>query len=297
MSLLMLANKDGGVPIPPDPRPAPLDQIIASMRPTGRRIGVIEVAADGSKPYTNLRAACNAAATIQSQRMAAEGVASTITPNYRVDIIVHPGVYRNSPKPPPWAAIYGYGSGLVTIYQDLPNAELGTLTPNGAVYVEGVTLVKDGEIAGPLPKYPIHNVNAFTSIFADVVFDNRMGGTAYGSDGADRGYTVLYKCGLIGGVNAHGWAFTLAGQQIAFINCTANSSVGWQALNNTAQDECWVVGGSVGSIEVTGSNSVLHRDPASVVAGSITAPIQDARTDWPIPIGGLSTYDRAYYGM
>lgn len=296
MSLLSLAV-NGGIPILPDPRPVPLDATIAAMRPTGRRIGVLEVAADGSKPYTNVRTACTAAGIIQSQRMADEG-AAVVTPNYRVDIVIYPGTYANSPKPSAWVAIYGTGSGEVTVIQDLPNAELGTVTPNGSIYIEGITFIKDAEVAGPLPKYPIHNVNAGTSIFADVVFDNRVSsGTSYGSDGADRGYTVLYKCSLVGGVNAHGWATTLAGQQIAFVDCTANGSVGWDALNNTAPDECWVVGGAVGSITVAGAATTLHRDPATVVAGSVAAPIQDANTSWPVPVGGLSAYDRAFYGM
>lgn len=296
MSLLMLANKDGGVPILADQRPAPLDQTVASMRPTGRRIATLHVAADGSREFTNLRVAAAAASTIQSQRMTAEGV-TTKTPDYRVDIIVHPGSYVASPVLPSWVGLYGHGSGVVTVRQDLPNAELGTVTPSGDTYVEGITFIKDEEITGPLPKYPIHNVNKGTSIFADVLFDNRASnGTSYGSDGANNGYPVLYNCGLVGSVNAHGWDYTLSGQQIAYIHCTANGSIGWAALNNTAPDECWVVGGSVGSISVTGAATKLHRDPATIVSGAVTGTT-DSNTAWPIPRSGLSAYDRAYYGM
>lgn len=296
MSLLMLAT-GGGSPILPDPRPAPLDATVAAMRPNGRLLDTLEVSPDGTKDFTTISAALTQAALIQSTRMDAEG-ASTRTPNYRVDVIIHPGNYVENPVPADWVGLYGYGPDVVTVKQNLAtNPQLGTVTPNGATYMEGITFIKDAEVSGPLPKYPIHNVNRRTSIFANVVFDNRYNnGTSYGSDGDNNGYTVLYKCTLAGSVNAHGWSHTLAGQDIAFINCTANSSVGWAALNDTAPDECWVVGGSVGSISVTGAATTLHRSGVTV-AGSITAPIQDTRSDWPVPTGGLSAYDRAYYGM
>lgn len=298
MSLLMLAT-GGGSPLPVDLRPAPLDATIAAMRPSGRLLDTLTVAPDGSEDYTTISAAVAAANSLQAAQLTADGV-TVRTPNHRVDIIVHAGSYVESIVLPAWVALYGVGSGLVTVTQDNTNPQLGTVTPSGSTYIEGIKFVKNWQNADtvPLPKYPIHNVNNHTSVFADVVFDNQLGGTAYGADGADYGYTVLYKCGLIGGTNAHGWDYTLAGQQIAYVNCTANSSVNWAALNNTAPDECWVVGGSVGSISVTGTATVLHKDPATVVSGSVSAAgAQDSNTAWPVPTGGLSAYDRALYGM
>ena len=60
--------------------------------------------------------------------------------------------------------------------------------------------------------------------------------------------------------------------------------------------EVWITGGSVGSVTVAGAGTVTHRDPASG-ATLTTTGTQDARTDWPIPTGGLSATDRAHYGM
>lgn len=296
---LLAAQSASEPPAPtPDPRPAPLDSTVELMRPTGRVIWTGTVAADGTGDYTSIQEAVSAAASAQAARMHAEGIINP-TPNYATRIIVKAGEYiAHNIQLPRWCQMYGEGSDTTSIRAPEDGAGGGILNIGGSQYVEGVRLIKNVTAI----KYPIHMVNAHTTIFADVHFDVQQvggtgGGTAYGSDGADHGYTVLYKCKLTGGTNAHGWAETHQGQRIAYIHTIGTANANWAALNDVAPDECWVVGGSYQSVGVSGASTILHLDPETVV-GSVTAGgSQDSRTDWPVPIGGLSEWDRALFGM
>lgn len=289
--------------------PPTSDPIVAQIRPNGRSIAELTVAPSGAD-YTTIKAAATAAGVLQAARMAAEGTAR-ITPNYRVDIIVEPGTYIGEVTSPQFVAYYGNGArGSVILNQDV-NAALplvGVLATAGNIYWENIDIVELLEtpyvqVGGvDYPKYPVHGINRGTSVFVGCTLEHkRAAGTPYGSDGVNGGTTLFYDVDMLpGNTNLHGEAATRVPQTAMYVDCTSAGTVNWNALNNIAVDHLWVVGGNVYGVSLAGTASRLHLDPATVVgAGGITKPTgsQDADTNWPIPIGGLSATDRAYYGM
>nr|WP_244516748.1 transposase [Arthrobacter alpinus] len=70
-------------------------------------------------------------------------------------------------------SIHEAGSGVITVTRDRTNPTLGTVAPNGASCIEGLTFIKTGKNTGqsPLSTYPTHNNNSHTSIFAETVIE------------------------------------------------------------------------------------------------------------------------------
>lgn len=312
MSLLaLLAASAGGPATPPaatDPRPAAPDATVAAMRPSGRCIATLRVGP--TRTHATIGAALTAAQAAQAAQLATEGQV-TATPNHRVDILVDPGTYSEVIVTPAWVALYAVdptpGATILTHTNPagLSTSDLGTLATAGALYWEGIDIHLNkpaGEEAN-WPKYPVHHVSSRTAIFARTKFRTRTttgaigaGLTTFGTDGAGGSTTILYRCDFDGGgTNNHGAATNTTPQTWAYIDCTATHGVNYNAMSSIA-DEVWITGGSVGSVTVAGAGTVTHRDPASG-ATLTTTGTQDARTDWPIPTGGLSATDRAHYGM
>lgn len=307
LAMIAAMQTNGGPPpAPVDPRPAPLDGVVAAMRPTGRVIFTATVAQDGTGDYSTIQAAVNAAKAAQATALKAEGLTmDTVTPNYAARLIVAEGEYREAVGVGgvSWLQMYGAGSGKTTILppQD-GTAHRGVLEAAGRLYVEGITLHMDARPSGATdPVYPIHTDNKGTSIYADVDFrDDVVGvnGFSFGSNGSPDGATYLYRCRLTGGMNAHGWADMNAEQRMSIISTTATGQVGWTTMNDTSPADVWIVGGTSGAIKAHGASARLHLDPAHVTSGTIAAPgPRDANTRWPIPFGGLSPWDQALYGM
>lgn len=309
MSLLALlaATAGGDGPTPPtDPRPEPADETIAAIRPDGRRIGLLTVAPTGGD-YTTLKDAATAAAAIQTAKMSAES-APTKTPNYRVDILVEPGHYVGDFTVPAWTAWYATdptrGATTLTHTVGGPSPSLGTINTLGGIYWEGIDLTRAVDAPGVDPKYPIHASSVGgTSIFARCTLDNKDsaspgGTTAYGQDGSDGGYALLYDCDLTpGGTNAHGWAELTIPQTQVYVNCRTPGALSWSDLGAGIADELWVQGCTAESVACAGAATVLHL-AGSTISGAVTAGgTQDAATGWPVPAGGLSPRDRAHYGM
>lgn len=313
MSILaLLAFATTGTPTPPtaiDLRPAPADATVALLRPSGRSIATLRVGP--TRTHTTIGSAITAAQAAQAAQLSTEGQA-TITPNYRVDILVDAGTYVETITTPKWVGVYAVdptpGATVITHTNPagVPTSVLGTLATAGALYWEGIDIHLDKPFGeeGNWPKYPVHHVSSRTSIFARTRFRTRTtagaigaGLTTFGTDGAGGSTTVFYDCDFDGGgTNNHGWPGNTAPQTWAYVDCTATHGVNYSALGGSLADEVWVKGGSVGSVDVDGSGTVTHLAPASG-ATLTTTGTQDARTDWPIPTGGLSAIDRAYYGM
>lgn len=286
------------------------DPILAQIRPSGRSIAELTVKPSGGD-FTTLADAAAAVGPIQAARMAAEGT-QRVTPNYRVDIIVDPkpGGYVGNINVPQFSAWYGNGPrGSVYLQQDTaePVPLLGVLATNGLTYWEGIDVImlyQDVYIGGS-PKYPVHGVNRRTSIYASCTLDASPKGptaTPFGSDGVDGGTTLFYDLDFLGGnTNVHGEAATRVPQTAMYVDCRSPAGViNWNALNNVAVDELWVVGGDLYGVRLEGNASRLHLDPDTVIgAGGVVKPVgsQDANTSWPVPVGGLSAADRAYYGL
>ena len=314
MSLLALLAAQGNTPVTPpagtDPRPVVADATLNAIRPNGRRIGLLRVGP--GKDYATISAAVSAANTIQVAKRDAEGL-SSLTPNHRVDIIIDAGTYTETlGLPSPYLAFYA-ANGLkdgFTVQQAGPSATLtGTLITNDSMYWEGGRILRavQDNTTSNWPKHPVHHaghVRGSTAIFARCTLDNQDpassgGASAYGSDGGTNGYVLLYDCTLTpGGTNAHGAASTTTGHQtFAVVACTVGSGANWAAMNNIAPDELWVKDSAIaGGVTVSGAASKLHLS-GSTVGGAVTAPTQDTRSDWPVPVGGLSPHERAHFGM
>lgn len=281
-----------------DPLPATADATLRAIRPNGRRIGLLTVGA--GKDYANIKDANAAAKALQTTRLAAEG-ASNLTPNYRVDVVVDPGTYVGEVVSGRFVAFYANGSGVLLKQNPTGTPALGVLETTGDTYWEGINITQDDEPDAFRPKYPIHAQGKGTSIYANCTLTNNESDvtTAFGMDGYDGGTTLLYKVTMgPGGTNSHGAVGTRVPQTTMYVDCVT-PGVNWNAMNDIAADHLWVVGGIVNIVSMAGVASTMHLDPATVVSGSST-PVsgsKDARTDWPVPVGGLSASDRALYGM
>lgn len=303
MSLLALlagAAGNGGPGAPLDQRPPTEDALLVSLRPNGRSIGTLTVGP--GKQYANIKDANTAAKALQTTTLAAEGQ-SNLTPNYRVDVLVDPGTYVGEVVAGRFVAFYAAGPGA--LLKQNPGAttpELGVLTTNGDTYWEGINITQDDEPDTNRPKYPIHAVNRGTSIYANCTLTNNESEvtTPFGMDGYDGGTTLLYGVTMgPGGTNAHGWDNTRVPQTMIYVDCTTPSTVGWNALNNVAVDELWVVDSSVRGVVLAGNASKAHVSGTTLGDLGFSGPAGslDADTAWPVPVGGLSAADRAFYGM
>lgn len=304
MSLLAIlaAGTGGGTPgTPLDQRPATDDTLLQSIRPNGRSIATLTVGP--GKQYANIKDANTAAKTLQTARLAAEGQA-TLTPNYRVDVLVDPGTYVGEVVAGRFVAFYATGPGaLLKQNAAATTPELGVLTTNGDTYWEGINITQDDEPDTNRPKYPIHAVNRGTSIYANCTLTNNEPDvtTPFGMDGYDGGTTLLYGVTMgPGGTNAHGWENTRIPQTMMYVKCASPSTVGWNALNNIAVDQLWVVESNVRGVVLAGTSSVAHIAPSNTLGDlgvSLNGASQDVNAAWPVPTGGLSAADRAFYGM
>ena len=312
MSLLTIlaAATTGGVVTPPpptDPRPATDDPILAALRPNGRSIGTITVGPTGD--YATIGAGRDAALTLQAASLASEG-RTVPTPNDRVDILVEPGIYDEVLWIPggKWFAFYAADPTQTTRLEHhnaagVSTGDLGTLATNGAIYWEGIDVSLE-KVAGQesnWPKYPIHHVGDRTSIFAACTLNaysaSAVALTPIGMDGVNGGTTLLYDVALgTGATNMHGSLDNSAAtaETMIYVNCTSPSTINFQGM--VASDgDLWVVDCTAATISA--NNATLHVSGSTgtvTLAGSAT---QDTNAAWPVPTGGLSAADRAYYGM
>lgn len=315
MSLLALLATQGGSgvgPAPaPDPRPEPLDEVIAQIRPDGRRIWTATVAQDGTGDYTDLHAAEDAAWAAWRAKLADEGLREDqATPNHRCQVIVEPGTYEVSNlRFPPWAELIGRDRDQVTLTMPAEPQDLQgyVLSLGSRFYCESVTIIKP-EGTG---RYAVHNASGGTTIWANVgVFWEAdepwpyINGRPSGLDAGD-GITVLwYRCKTNGRLDSHGWDANTVPSTHLFIE-QEGGQVGYRSGDGgggLTADQVWLVGGDVQAVAVAGPNSVFHRDPSAIVRGEPLGSSHNPgstteRADWPIPYGGMSAQDRAHYGM
>lgn len=297
----------GGGPGPtPNPLPPALDDTTASMRPDGRIIFRATVMADGTGDYATVSEAVAAGRAAQTAQVTADRLPAP-TPHHWVQIIIGPGHYTDTIKPPAYTSLIGAGGDTTVIEQDGQNA-LGVLDFQGRAHVEGIAFLKTTPITVWQPKYPTHNRSNGTTVWADCGFYteavalDREVGRASGNDGVEGGTVCFYRCRLNGLANSHGWDADVLPQTVIFADCTSTSAVGFSSgapNGSTAADETWVFGGSAREVNVKGVNATLHLDPDAAYTTLSTGPgvTVDARTDWPIPVGALTHAERAQYGL
>lgn len=309
IALLAAGTSTGPAESAPDPRPEPLDEVVAQIRPSGRLIWAATVAQDGTGDYTSLQAAREAAWAAWRARLTAEGLREgQATPNYRTQIIVKPGTYEVVDfRMPPWGELIGHGRDQTTLTMptDEPRPQSYVMNLGSRFYCEGVTIFKPASTG----RYAVHNASGGTTIWADVgvysattdtwpfLIDRRPSGL----DAAD-GLTVLwYRCHSNGHMDSHGWDTNTVPSTHMFIG-QQGGQVGFRSGSGGAgvtADETWVVGGDVHAVRCLGPNQVLHLSEDTDVRTFTTLPDGGTtdRTDWPVPYGGMSAADRARYGM
>lgn len=297
---------DGGPPAPVNPLPPALDETAGALRPTGRVVFRAAVEADGSGDYPTISAAVAAGRDAQSARMLADR-APAPTPHYWVQIIVGPGHYTDTIKPPPYTSLIGAGGDATVIEQDGQDA-LGVLDFGGRAHVEGIAFLKTTPTGVWQPKYPVHNRSRGTTVwvdcgfYTDAVALDRDTGRASGNDGVEGGTVLFYGCRFNGRADSHGWDTDVDPQTVMFVDCESTSAVGFRSGTGgagTAADETWVAGGTVRQVNVEGPNATLHLDP-NTVADTVTAGegvTTTSRTDWPVPYGALTDAERAEHGL
>ena len=284
---------------PPPGEPEPIgppevdDPLVMSMRPDVEPVARAVVQLDGSGDFTTPADAVVWLKARQAIYVSADGL-STPTPLHRVEILLGPGDHATMPQPPKWCSVIAL--------DPTPNSTrlMQGIDTNHGLYMEGVDITNLGPNPG---KYSVHLYNGHTNIFARCRWESNSpdgGLTAIGMDGDDGGTVVMHDVVMVGGgTNLHGWAYLTVPQDIVFSQVTAAGQVGYGDMGGIG-DDVWLVGCDAPSVNVGGSNSRLHFDPALnpgvVVSGSSTAQL-DARSDWPVPTGGLSARDRAEFGL
>jgi hypothetical protein len=308
MSLLPVVAATGrGNAIHWDQRPEIADPIIQAIRPAGRLIGTLRVGP--SRAYSTISAAVTAAAALQTATRTAEG-APFITPNYRVDILVDAGTYTEIIGPGPFLAFYAAdpdGPRPLLTYTLPASGSLGTgvLIDPDQVYWEGIDIELNRPVGSTAwPKYPIHHAGIRTSIIARCALRHQtVGGggshTPIGMDGYAGGTTLLYDVDLTTGpTNMHGDATggpAAEPQTMIYVNCTSPSSINYTGMVTGAPDHVWVVNCTAATI--VAAYSTLHVSGSTGTVSLSGGATQDTDAAWPVPTGGLSAADRAYYGM
>lgn len=301
-----------------DMRPPAADPIVALMRPQDRCIGQITVSKDGTGDYTTVHEANAAATALKEAARSAETapVQSFSTPNYRVDIIIAPGVYEEDYITDfNCVAFYAADGGHSTVEIRGPLHRLpgnpSVFEPSGFVYCEGIHIKTNATQGDDGYKYPLHLGNVKTFVFTRGTLTTSAG-SAIGSDLGSHVLAILHDVILNGSTNQHGWDLT--GQPFPMVavyskvtQTTAGGNLGLGGVDGRV-DELWVVDSScMSNINLTGAQGLLHvnnsvaRDGVvgiqSSSGGAIIGGATDSRRDWPIPYGGVSDYWRDYLGL
>ena len=318
MSLLSLlataataAPDVGPPPGSSDVRPVLDDPVAQSMRPMRPATATIRVGA--GREYSTLSQGLARAELLRDSSLLAAGIpsnwwANTTVPavmlqllDHRVDVIVDPGAYDED-------HLFELGiPGLVAVYA--ADGQPGSVRINqglatgGWTYVEGLSITPP-KVGGS--KYAVHHTNTGTSIFSRCGFDTRgrtggMGGdTPFGMDGAApygrEAETIFYECVFQGGTstNLHGSETGGDPDIIAYIKCSyAGGNLQYSGGTNLAT--VWGVDCTAGSINGYGDYTTTHLSGCILETPSTT--VDTDRSDWPVPVGGLSPYWRAQLGL
>lgn len=282
-----------------DPRPVIADPVVMQMRPNSRCIATLHVGP--GREYPTLLSTTAAVAEIQEQRRRAEGT-PYLTPDYRVDILVDPGVYEDDwIETQRFLAVYAADGQRGSVILRGPDARWD---PEGVSYMEGVTIETTTPTDGTYgSKYPVHLGAKQTHIFTrgSLIANNTAAlgsGSSIGTDGQDGGFVVLHDMTLVGSTNQHGWelAKMTVPMTLVYSKVDCNGAIGYGALSDERADEVWFVDCSAQHIGTSGAQVISHIARTTYVATGFEG-VTDTRDDWPIPIGGLSARDRAHYGM
>lgn len=285
----------------PDPVawPAAIDSTAESMRPQFRVIAQYEVGPD--KPYATPQEALTAARVYQNNRRQADGLIK-LTPDYWVDVLIHPGHYTGFIQVPQFCSVIGMTGDPADVVIESATETAGgyasgTAVTGGMQHIEGITLRKGPTTAWP--KYPIHHTghgNTTTNL-VNCVLHNDAVATNIGMDGGGGHTFTAYGVTMNGGTNMHGPSETDNPMTMNWVNAAA-PSVNYEAKdmasvqNDTWPDHVWIVGGSIQTASVIGAACTTHAPPEVTVTGTGQ---RDTRQDWAVPVGCATPVTQQHY--
>lgn len=279
------------------------DQLASSLRPDGRRIGLLTVGASG-RDHTTIREALARAVQMQRASASADGAQwpqvvelreMARMRDYLTVVLVDPGDYaEGGTQPllvPPHVAIIAADGGHSSVRIGVGVDTLGW------AYLEGLHVRPPRD--GTAGKYVSHHANRGTTIWSRCTLDTdgRSGGlggdTPIGADGINDGHLTLHDVTLTGGTytNLHGRQDLLRPEEVCFVRCRYDDgTLHYAALTDAVACQVWAVDCEARSVTTLGAAVDLH-----VAGGAYDLPPSptDARADWPIPTGGISPTWRA----
>lgn len=264
--------------------PQTTDPIIQQMRPL-RHATVVNIG-----PDDDFSATVNAA-------VAARPAASHDT---RILFRIAPGEYPNVALTPriKWVSFVSTTGdpGDVLLIGDPDYAVKGVLDVYECLYAEGITV--RSTLSATTGTYAVHGEQQWTKIFARCRLEAAPGFWTHGVDGGGGGTTVFYQSRLDtdrdSATNIHGPS-TVAGENltVAFVESEVSGSISVSQMSGSdGGAETWVIDSATPEVS---TDHLLHLAGSTV--GTVAAPSQDAREDWPVPRDGLGEYDwRRVYG-
>lgn len=215
-------------------------------------------------------------------------------------VIVDPGVYTEQTSLPDRVAVVGATGDFddVILEWASPTGYSPLNTYGGRVYGAGFTsrlIPYSGERTGS-GIYALHHVAGPCGVFERMKFSVTGANQAkMGMDGDIRSVTWFRECELVsadsgtGVTNMHGSVNNQYPLRLSFWNCIAPHGVNYSDVGSGARDQFYVVGGSVGSVSVSGSNVKAFIDPSvpSVNPGSGVEVVRTTSLP-PTPVHGTA---------
>lgn len=220
------------------------------------------------------RDATTVAAGITQATIAATGAKRSL-------VVIDPGVYTEQIQTVPRVDIAGATGNPddVTIQHPCPTGFSPINTNGGPVWIGGVTskLLTFPDRTGT-GIYSIHHHGSSMTIFEKVVMDAEEGVGNIGMDGDAGSATWLIDCTIANRIgsdtlatNMHGAPSNTSPLTLVYDNLAAEGlGVNYNSLNSGQADEVYVQGGSVARVNVQGSATVAHIDPAVTDAVAAT---------------------------
>lgn len=279
--------------------PSPIDDTAAGFRPVFKPLVTLEVGA--GREYETISAAIAAGASVRG---------STVPgPDNRIDILVHPGIYRENLKLPYYSSLIGVGSPEDVAIMGISNGPyVGIVDTGGGCFIENVSIIHPAEDASWAPKYPVHAGHSGTLTFVNCILDGLAarsggGGTALGVDGGWSGWIIGYKSRFnavspAAATNSHGPNSGPGVLADYWIDCEFNGGIGFNSIDSS-RCELHILGSTTvdGSVLLKGDGAVCYIDegvfisgatPGNAIQGSMPPVLVDGMnpTEWSEYYGG-----------
>lgn len=305
LPLLAAATTGGATPNAPQPQPLTTsDPVLLQMRPHGKRRIIATIEVGPGKPYATITAGINAAKAAQAAKRAQES-AAFVTPEYWVAVLVQPGTYYD--RLTGAEAVSVHAMGAVEVVESTVSAgatgnpiDWGQDTLAGSGFWEGITFRQPASnpAVNLRGKYLLHNIvgGNYASVFAGCTFveQNPNANAVYGQNEATGCNLTFYNCTWTNTAGVSNQVMYGIGT-VNVINMQGNTG-NFGGGGGRVGDHLWVdeLTYFPGGLAI-GAASALHAPANAASSFSYTGSLRDYRTDWPIPIGGLTPDNHTYW--